>query len=299
MQRRLGIGALLRDALAPVAPAVALLTQLGDTWFLLGLVLTAYLFGPTLPRLGLDRRDGARLVAIALGAFAVTHTAKDLVAAPRPAPAPAPAYLPAVLEAGYEWLVHTSSGGFPSGHAVGATAVWGGLAVLATWPDRGRRYALAGTLVVLLAASRLALGLHVAVDVVAGVAIGLVVLVVLVRLPTPGHALAAVSGAAAVGFAVVFDGEAAAIFGAAVATTLVWLSLGESLTRADPGVRQVLAAALPLGMTTAAAAVLVERTDPPTAAIGLASAVAGVVVLAVPLLVERTGRMALVQYFSR
>ena len=287
-----GLGPVVRDALAPIAPAVGLLTQLGDTWFLLALALATYLFGPNFPRLGLDRRDGARLLAIALGAVAVTHTLKGLIGAPRPpaGPPPAPSYLPGILEGAYEWLVHASTGAFPSGHALGATAVWGGLAMLATLPDRGRRFALAGAVVLVVVASRLVLGLHVLGDVLAGMGIGLVVLGVLVRLPRAGHAVAAVLGAAVVGVALVPDGESAAILGAAVAVTVVWWGFGDALSTVEPGVGRVLAAAVPLGVGTIGSAFLVERGGPSPVVIAIATALAGLIVLTVPLLVDVRGR---------
>ncbi len=301
MTRGLGLTGALRDVLAPVAPAVALLTQLGDSWFLLALALLAYLVGPSVARAGLDRIDGARLLALTLGGFAVTRLLKTAVAAPRPpvGPPPAPGYLPAALHPGYEWLVHTTSAGFPSGHAVGATAVWGGLAVLATWRTPARRYAIAGAVVAAVAASRLALGLHYLVDVLAGVGAGLVVLVVLVRVPTAGAALALATGAGTVGMAVVPDAESAAILGAALAATLVWLGVGDDLRAATPGTGRVVAAAAPLGLLAAGAALLIRGGEPTPAVVGLVTVLVGAAVMAVPAVIDGEKRGRLGQYVSR
>jgi undecaprenyl-diphosphatase len=70
---------------------------------------------------------------------------------------------------------------FPSGHAFGATTTWGALAIV-TWSltsNRGRRVrAAAGAtlIVIVVAASRVVLGVHFTLDVLAGVAGGIAVL---------------------------------------------------------------------------------------------------------------------------
>jgi membrane-associated phospholipid phosphatase len=301
MSRAVGLGALLRDALAPLAPGLALLTQLGDTWFLLSLALLAYLLGPTVARLGLDRRDGARLIALALAAIAVTRTLKVLVAAPRPGvgPPPAPGYLPAPLAGVFEWMVHTSSAGFPSGHAVGATAVWGGLAILAAWPDRSRRLTAAAAIVALVSVTRLGLGLHVAVDVVVGVAVGLVVLVAVLRVPTPGAALALAMAATVVTVGAVPDEESTALAGAAVGATVAWLVVGDTLARAAPRPRRLFAAALPLVSLAAGTAVVVKQGSPPILVVGLLTAGLLGLVVAVPALADTDEKSGFAQYFSR
>jgi undecaprenyl-diphosphatase len=66
---------------------------------------------------------------------------------------------------------------FPSGHAMGATIVFGALAYLIsrlTWPWRGRAAAIAGcvTLAAGIAASRIYLGVHWISDIAAGIAAG-------------------------------------------------------------------------------------------------------------------------------
>jgi undecaprenyl-diphosphatase len=74
-------------------------------------------------------------------------------------------------------LRQASGFSFPSGHAMGATIVFGALAYLAyrmTWPWRGRAAAIAGcvTLAFGIAASRIYLGVHWISDIAAGIAAG-------------------------------------------------------------------------------------------------------------------------------
>jgi len=67
--------------------------------------------------------------------------------------------------------------GFPSGHATVSTVVYVGLASILTIWDQRRRYFVAGVVVAVVSFTRLALGLHYLVDVLAGMALGGTVLV--------------------------------------------------------------------------------------------------------------------------
>lgn len=80
-------------------------------------------------------------------------------------------------------LREASGFSFPSGHAMGATIVFGALAYLAyrmTWPWKGRAAAIAGclTLALGIAASRIYLGVHWISDIAAGIFAGSVWVVV-------------------------------------------------------------------------------------------------------------------------
>lgn len=74
-------------------------------------------------------------------------------------------------------LAHALGKSFPSGHAMSSTVVYGTLLLvfLPAIPRRGRRYVVAATvtLVLAIAASRLALGVHFLSDVVGGIVLGL------------------------------------------------------------------------------------------------------------------------------
>lgn len=198
----------LPDWLVAVA---ALLTQLGDAWFLyLGLGLLYWIADDRLA--ANPRRVGATVVAVGLGALAVTVGLKSLFALPRPpgaGEATVPLWLPAAL---HDVYVNTATGdgfGFPSGHAIGATMVYGGLATFLDVGTRRQRLRAAGVLIGVIALTRLALGVHYLADVVGGVAVGLTGVWLFQRVarsgfrPNPDRAffLAAVLGAVAAAIA--------------------------------------------------------------------------------------------------
>jgi membrane-associated phospholipid phosphatase len=163
------------DELLPavVRELFALLTQLGDAWFVLVAAALLYWFG--------DRERGAFTVAAILGAFALTLALKGLFALPRP---------PAAIHVG-----HASGYGFPSGHAIAATTLWGLLALFVERGTRRVRAITAATVVAVVATSRVVIGVHYVADVVVGVGVGLAYLAILVRVsdwrPTRGFVVAA------------------------------------------------------------------------------------------------------------
>ncbi|MDY6779716.1 MAG: phosphatase PAP2 family protein [Halobacteria archaeon] len=137
----------------------SIVTHLGDPGFLIVAVALFYWLN--------DRREGAFLVALGICALGLTVTLKNLFGLPRP-----PAELRAVAETGY---------GFPSGHALGSTVVWGGLAYFYDAGSRRSRYLAAGVLVLLVSGSRVVIGVHYLVDVVAGFLLGASLLVAGIR----------------------------------------------------------------------------------------------------------------------
>ncbi|SHH13997.1 phosphatase PAP2 family protein [Halobaculum gomorrense] len=201
-------GAALPDWVVAVA---ALLTQLGDAWFLyLGLALLYWIADDRLA--ANPRRVGATVVAVGLGALAVTVGLKSLFALPRPpgaGEATLPPWLPDLLSGVYVDAATGDGFGFPSGHAIGATMVYGALATFLDVGARRQRLRVAGLLISVIALTRLALGVHYLADVVAGVAVGVAGLWLFGRVarsgfrPNPDRAffLAAVLGAAAAAIA--------------------------------------------------------------------------------------------------
>lgn len=205
-----GVGAI--EALRATLPeggvaAAAVLTHLGDPAALVALVVAVYWRG---------RPGGARLLAVGLGAVGLTLALKGVFALPRPPPG-----LRSVAADGY---------GFPSGHATGAAAVYGGLALtLELWSVR-RRLLAAGAVVAVVAVSRVVLGVHYALDVGVGVLVGTAVLLTVWTLSgervAPGFWLATALGAAAVALAGTAD--AALGFGVATGATLAWRTVADA-----------------------------------------------------------------------
>jgi len=112
-----------------------------------------------------DHRDRLlALISVAFVALTLTLVLKQGLDMPRPP------------ESVQRYPVETGDVGFPSGHAIAATVVYGG-AVVALGRVRDRRaVAAAGVLVVLVSLSRVVLGVHYLGDVLAGAAVGLVAL---------------------------------------------------------------------------------------------------------------------------
>jgi hypothetical protein len=151
-----GLGEL--DVVSGLPPVVVdlfgVLTRLGDPWLLLGALALLYAVAD---RLALDRRRVALVFAAAFVALGVTLALKAAFALPRP---------PGAAAEGY---------GFPSGHALGTTVVWGTAAVVIDVGRRRLRTTVAAVVVLLVAASRVVIGVHYLVDVVVGVGAGLAV----------------------------------------------------------------------------------------------------------------------------
>ncbi|MFC7248707.1 phosphatase PAP2 family protein [Halomicroarcula sp. GCM10025324] len=200
MSRAVGVTDLLSDLPALVVVAFALVTQLGDLWFVGTATVLAYLLGSRLPRLGrgLTRDRAAMLVALLAAAIAVTVSLKALFALPRPPGAGTAAYadrLPAAVRDLYASMATGDGFGFPSGHAIATTLVWGGFAWALRVGTERQRWTVAGVVVALVSLSRLVLGVHYLVDVVAGVAVAAAVLWAAVRLlGRPDRVFALVTG---------------------------------------------------------------------------------------------------------
>lgn len=179
--------ATLTDAPESLVAVAAVLTQLADVWFVFLLLTAGYWFAPRLA--ANPRAVGATLVAVAVGALAVSLGAKALFGYPRPpgaGAASAPAWLPAALADTFRTAATGDGFGFPSGHALAATAVYGGLATfLDVWTPRTRRLVAAGVIAV-VASTRLILGVHYLGDVLGGIALGLATLWLLARIARSG-----------------------------------------------------------------------------------------------------------------
>lgn len=232
----------------------ALLSYFGSVWFVAPAVVVAYWF--------YDRYRFGPWVGIAMGGYALMIGVKSLFGVSRPGvgPAVAPADLPTVVALVYAPLVEVDTSSFPSGHALAAVVVWG---MFTLESDRGTfrtRLAGSGPVIVLVAFSRVTVGVHYPVDVVVGLAVGLVyvlgALTVFDRLGrdelergTVAFALAAVLSVGA--FAVSSEPEAAALVGGSLGALTAWRGLSPPRTpwpRTSKGVAFALAGLVSLGL---------------------------------------------------
>lgn len=172
-----------------LAVVVALLTQLGDIWFLAVLLAALYWFGAA-------ERDGIAAVAgLWLAGMGLYRGLKEIFGLPRPdRPLLDPEVLPGIVRPVYEAAAFAGGYGFPSGHAVSTTIVYFGLAYVLAFGTLRRRVAGAAAIVATVSFTRVALGVHYLVDVVAGVAVAaallLVAKVLLARLPADRPSIA-------------------------------------------------------------------------------------------------------------
>lgn len=237
--RDFGVTTWLGEALGPLVVLFALITQLGDLWFLALLTLVPYWYGSALPRLGsaIDRERAAILVALLFGAVALLTTLKPIFGLPRPPGAGVPPradLIPAALEGLYAWLSTGDGFGFPSGHATGSTLVFGGLAWAFRVGSRRRRVAVAAGLIALVSLSRLALGVHYLPDVLAGMAVGVTYLGVVLALGTPRRVFGLAAAVTLLGLPLVgANTELLGALGVCVGGLAAWAVWGDRLA-AEP-----------------------------------------------------------------
>ncbi|WP_157972630.1 MULTISPECIES: phosphatase PAP2 family protein [Haloprofundus] len=182
------------------------LTELGGVAFSVGFLCLLYWLT--------DRERAATLTALVLGGAALVVGLKGAFALPRP-----PVETALVVETGY---------GFPSGHAVIATVLYGGLAALVDAGRRAVRYAAAAALVLVVSLSRVVIGVHYVGDVLAGVALAAAFLWIALRITRrePSRAFVLAAGLGAVGYALAGPTvNAVTVFGAAVGGALAWYAL--------------------------------------------------------------------------
>jgi len=129
-----------------------IVTQLGEEWFYLAVLVVVYL--------GINRKLGVKVATYAMTSVWLNSVLKDLFMIPRPPQ--------------MNWKVQAEGYGFPSGHAQGSTVLFGYLASnIRTY----LAYGVAAGFVFLVSCSRVALGVHSIYDVIGGVLFGLAILV--------------------------------------------------------------------------------------------------------------------------
>lgn len=172
MERDLGVTVALRDVLPEWTVGIfSLLSLPGDLLVVVPLLAILYLNSvlgtlrrrnESTPVTSLCSDRTAALIAVVFGGLALVVFLEALLGFGRPPPD---------LHA-----VSASEYGFPSGHTMAATILWGGIALWASVGKPRERFGAAGGIVAMVAFSRLALGIHYLVDVVAGVLVGTVYL---------------------------------------------------------------------------------------------------------------------------
>lgn len=244
-------------------PVVVAITTLGDVAFLFLLLPPLYWFGVEAGWLA-DREDAGALVGVVFCAFALVVGLKALFAVPRP---------PVEYH-----LIHADSYGFPSGHALGSTAVYGGIALLLDRWTRARRLLAAAVLVAAISLSRVALGVHHLTDVAAGVLLGIALLGSVVAARRAGYQraagvvwLAAILGIGALAANLAAGAvtiEVVQAFGAALGGALAWTWLDARGAVHRVSVTTAAAGLVVLGALFAAVLAL-EPSLPVTAAVNV------------------------------
>ncbi len=242
----------------------AVVTVLGDVWFVFLYLGLLYWTGDQwFETLAVGRRRAAFVIALAVGMLAIVAAIKTVAALPRPPGAAEPAaVVPELWWPLYERIATSDGYGFPSGHAMSATVVFGGLAVLAGTRRAG---GVAASLVVAVSLSRIVLGVHYLVDVVVGVAIGVSVLAIAVRwvgIDRPGRMFSlaltiAIIGTVGGGYSF----ETMAALGAALGGRITWGVVGEAV-RHDPATRLGSLVAVAVGLATAGPFAVAYALDP-------------------------------------
>lgn len=226
--RGLGVTAAVSHAVPQsLVPVLVVLTTVGNPAFVAVLATVGYWLGPRYDLL--DRREAATIVAITFVALSVTLFLKAGFSLPRPPPS--------VMR------IAQDGAGFPSGHATGATATYVAFALSLTRGEPRIRYLAASVLVALVAATRVLLGVHYLVDVLAGIAVGLTV-VAGVRLVARGSMTWAFALAVpfAVGGGVLHaTAEAALQVGLVAGGTIGWWAVRDRVGRHGPTLGSVAA----------------------------------------------------------
>ncbi|MFC4551566.1 MULTISPECIES: phosphatase PAP2 family protein [Halorussus] len=292
--RGIGVTELLHaQAGWPLVVVFAVVTQLGDVWFLFLLGSVLYVAGDELPRWGIDRRRGLFVLSLVVVYVALIGVLKTVFVLPRPPGAgnpPALRWIPSAFGGLFTSITTADGPGFPSGHALGTTMVWGGLALVLDRGTSRTRAVVAGAVVTLVSLARLVLGVHYLVDVLVGAVVGLAVLAGLYWLAdrgtTPGLALLAAVAVGLPGLVqhVTFDSVAAV--GSAVGGWVVWRGVTDSTAAHPTNGREVFAGFAVVGVAGALfGAVYTFEPSYPLTFVG--SALTTGVVVAAPLLGER------------
>ncbi|AUV81355.1 phosphoesterase [Salinigranum rubrum] len=280
------------EPLSPQAGIVLLVagivTQFGDPWFLL--LVAAFIYLAESERTGVrDSRDGAFVLGVTFAAFSFIDLLKNVFVGPRPPGAGTveiPMWLPTALGGVFQSITTGSGYAFPSGHALGTTAVFAAIAYKLDLGERRVRWAVAGLGVVLVAGSRVVLGVHFLVDILVGCVAGLCLFAVAT---TVGSRRPSRVFALGVGLGVL------AVLASMGSPEVVWkagqwlgasLGAGVAWHRLRPTSMLTFQEAVVAGVPIAVAWITIYLTSPPLVVTVLATAVAAGVTVAAPTLIN-------------
>lgn len=181
INRDIGITEILRETLPEwTIPVFESATYFGDLWVVLAVLgavgitdLWRGITNEARSTLLTDRT--AYFIGSVLGGLALIVIVKTTFALPRP-----PTRLHVTPRAGF---------GFPSGHTMAATILWGGFVIWGRLGSRRIRIVASSLLIGLVAVSRLALGVHYLVDVIASIGFGMGYLLIARRSTSHGPSL--------------------------------------------------------------------------------------------------------------
>ncbi|MFB6081708.1 MAG: phosphatase PAP2 family protein [Halanaeroarchaeum sp.] len=262
--RGIGVTAAVAGAVPEVlVPLLVVVTGLGDPVLLAVVAPVVYWLGPRYDLV--DRRGGATVLAVSFVALGATLLLKTGFSLPRP-----PASVMLIAEDG---------AGFPSGHATGAAATYGALAVFLERGSRRLRYGLGSAVILVVAASRVLLGVHYLVDVVAGIVVGLVTLggVRAVARDSLTYAFAMAVPLALGGAMLATTVQAALELGLVTGAAVGWWLVADRLDETGPSLSRVAMALVAGGVLVGAGHV----SAIPTIA-GVTGAAAGALFVALP-----------------
>lgn len=153
-----------------VAISLLFVGYLGSIYFVAPVVTYAYFRGSSWRT--------ATWPGILIGAYGLFVALKAIFFVERPPiePPVSAETLPLMLRPVFDVAIDFDTGAFPSGHALAATVLWGLIVLDVDVRRLWERLLLGASIVILVSASRVILGLHYIADVVGGVLLGILLL---------------------------------------------------------------------------------------------------------------------------